>query len=234
MATRRRSATPTTTSAFGTGAREGHDATPFYDRFRPPELSDDDTVAPPRPVAEPFVCGDARSMTAVADNSVALVVTSPPYFAGKQYELELQREGIPATYLDYLAMLTDVFAECVRTLEPGGRLAVNVANLGRKPYRSLSADVIRIPNASHLVLEDAPEQATAAIGEFLRAASPTAATAGGTPRSAACAAASVVAALSRISSVVVRAIAPPAVIVLPISRMPFETVSVPPTWWLLV
>lgn len=144
MATRRRSATPTTTSAFGTGAREGHDATPFYDRFRPPELSDDDSVAPPRPVAEPFVCGDARDMTAVADNSVALVVTSPPYFAGKQYELELQREGIPATYLDYLAMLTDVFAECVRTLEPGGRLAVNVANLGRKPYRSLSADVIRI------------------------------------------------------------------------------------------
>jgi len=144
MATRRRSATSTTTSAFGAGAREGHDATPFYDRFRRPELSNDDTVAPPEPVAEPFVCGDARSMTAVADNSVALVVTSPPYFAGKQYELELEREGIPATYLEYLAMLTDVFAECVRTLEPGGRLAVNVANLGRKPYRSLSADVIRI------------------------------------------------------------------------------------------
>lgn len=144
MATRRRSATPTTTSAFGTGAREGHDATPFYDRFRPPVVSADDTVARPEPVAEPFVCGDARDMTAVADNSVALVVTSPPYFAGKQYELELEREGIPATYLEYLGMLTEVFAECVRTLEPGGRLAVNVANLGRKPYRSLSADVIRI------------------------------------------------------------------------------------------
>ena len=37
-----------------------------------------------------------------------------------------------------------MFAECVRKLEPGGRIAVNVANLGRKPYRSLSADVIRI------------------------------------------------------------------------------------------
>ena len=73
-----------------------------------------------------------------------MCVTSPPYFAGKQYELELEREGIPATYLEYLGMLTEVFAECVRTLEPGGRLAVNVANLGRKPYRSLSADVIRI------------------------------------------------------------------------------------------
>ncbi len=41
-------------------------------------------------------------------------------------------------------MLRDVFAECKRVLEPGGRIAVNVANLGRKPYRSLSADVIRI------------------------------------------------------------------------------------------
>ena len=38
----------------------------------------------------------------------------------------------------------EIFAECKRTLEPGGRIAVNVANLGRKPYRSLSADVIRI------------------------------------------------------------------------------------------
>ena len=41
-------------------------------------------------------------------------------------------------------MLRRVFAECRRVLEPGGRIAVNVANLGRKPYRSLSADVIGI------------------------------------------------------------------------------------------
>ena len=41
-------------------------------------------------------------------------------------------------------MLHKVFAECVRKLEPGGRIAVNVANLGRRPYRSLSADVIAI------------------------------------------------------------------------------------------
>ena len=80
----------------------------------------------------------------VESSSVALVVTSPPYFAGKQYENELERDGIPASYLEYLTMLTDVFAECVRVLEPGGRIAVNVANLGRRPYRSLSADVIGI------------------------------------------------------------------------------------------
>src|SRR5215216_782561 len=134
----------TATSNFGVGARESHDASAFYDRFRPPALSTDDTVLPPTPIVDPFVHGDARHMDAVPDGSVALVVTSPPYFAGKQYEEELEREGVPSSYLEYLELLTAVFAECVRTLEPGGRIAVNVANLGRKPYRSLSADVIRI------------------------------------------------------------------------------------------
>jgi len=134
----------TTTSNFGVSRRENHDASAFYERFHAPAVSDDATVLGPDPVTEPFVCGDARSMTDVKDGSVALVVTSPPYFAGKQYEEELQREGVPASYLEYLDLLRDVFAECVRKLEPGGRIAVNVANLGRKPYRSLSADVIRI------------------------------------------------------------------------------------------
>jgi modification methylase len=134
----------TATSNFGVGRRESHDATAFYDRFRSPDLSTDDNVLPVRPIAEPFVHGDARHMDAIPDGTVALVVTSPPYFAGKQYEEELARDGVPSSYLDYLTMLAEVFAECVRKLEPGGRIAVNVANLGRKPYRSLSADVIRI------------------------------------------------------------------------------------------
>jgi DNA modification methylase len=135
---------PTATSSFGVGRRESHDASGFYSRFEPPELSDDDELAIPGPHATPFICGDARAMAAVDDGSVALVVTSPPYFAGKQYEEELDREGVPGSYLEYLELLRDVFSECKRTLEPGGRIAVNVANLGRKPYRSLSADVVRI------------------------------------------------------------------------------------------
>ena len=84
----------TTTSNFGVARRENHDATAFYDRFRPPLLSDDQDVPSPEPVSDPFICGDARRMDAVADGSVALVVTSPPYFAGKQYEEELERDGV--------------------------------------------------------------------------------------------------------------------------------------------
>lgn len=142
----RRSSGRTATSDFGVGKREGHDATAFYERFVAPQLSDDDHVAAPKSLDQIWH-GDARDMDAngdIADASVALVVTSPPYFAGKAYEQALGQGGIPADYLEYLTMLSDVFAECVRKLEPGGRIAVNVANLGRKPYRSLSSDVIAI------------------------------------------------------------------------------------------
>jgi site-specific DNA-methyltransferase (adenine-specific) len=136
----------TSTSAFGVGKREGHDASEFYARFAPPELSDDDVVSddPTARAIDRVVHGSSTDMADVADGSVALVVTSPPYFAGKAYETELDAEHVPATYLEYLQMLRDVFAECVRTLEPGGRIAVNVANLGRRPYRSLAADVTAI------------------------------------------------------------------------------------------
>jgi DNA modification methylase len=136
----------TTTSNFGVSKRESHDASGFYGRFRAPEVTTDDTVLSPEAVVidDPFRQGDSSAMDGLPDGSVALVVTSPPYFAGKQYEEELEAEGVPASYLEYLDMLRSVFAECTRVLEPGGRIAVNVANLGRKPYRSLSADVIRI------------------------------------------------------------------------------------------
>jgi site-specific DNA-methyltransferase (adenine-specific) len=128
---------------FGVSRRESHDASAFYRRFTPPELSTDSTIAAHRAI-DKLIAGDARQMVEVPDASVALVVTSPPYFAGKEYEQSLGADGVPATYLEYLGLLRDVFRECVRTLEPGGRIAVNVANLGRRPYRSLSADVIAI------------------------------------------------------------------------------------------
>jgi DNA modification methylase len=178
MAQRRR--TSTATSTFGVGRREAHDARAFYARFEAPELSSDSEVATPLPVVQPFLCGDARHMEAVEDRSVALVVTSPPYFAGKQYEEELGRQGVPGSYLEYLGLLRDVFAECKRTLEPGGRIAVNVANLGRKPYRSLSADVTAIlqddlrllPRGEIIWQKGEGASGSCAWGSFRRASNP--------------------------------------------------------------
>ncbi len=146
IAGRRPQRAATATKAFGTGRRESHDASPFYARFEAPEMRRSDDLDPePRRVSEPCVLGDSRRLLDhVRPASVALVVTSPPYFAGKEYELALGQGHIPGSYLEYLGMLRDVFAASVEALEPGGRIAVNVANLGRRPYRSLSADVIRI------------------------------------------------------------------------------------------
>ena len=147
------------TSAFGVSRREGHDSSAFYARFDPPRLDADEELGP-RPEAEGPILGDARNMGDIPDRSVALVVTSPPYFVGKEYENEVMRTavsdplgaGIPETYRQYLHLLHDVFSECWRVMEPGGRIAVNVANLGRKPYRSLSSDVIGIIEALGFLL----------------------------------------------------------------------------------
>ncbi len=139
----RRPRVATTTSAFGVGRRESHDASAFYGQFTPPTVTTDAHLNPCS-VRDRLFCGDSRDMAVVDDASIALVVTSPPYFAAKEYEQAAGTGNVAGTYLEYLAMLGDVFAECVRVLEPGGRMAVNVANLGRRPYRSLSADVIRI------------------------------------------------------------------------------------------
>ncbi len=141
--TRRRSATAT--SDFGSGRRESHDSASFYARFATPVVSGDERVERPILVDRLF-CQDARTMTPdqVSDRSVALLVTSPPYFTGKEYETDVSAGHVPASYVEYLEMLHDVLSACLPKLEPGGRMAINVANLGRKPYRSLSADVIAL------------------------------------------------------------------------------------------
>lgn len=143
----RRERRGTSTSSFGSSRREGHDSSAFYARFGTPVISQDSEVADSAAVEsirDKIFVGDSRSMSDVPDRSVGLVVTSPPYFAGKAYEEALGEGHIPSDYVDYLQMLRDVFAECRRVLEPGGRIVVNVANLGRKPFRSLGADVTAI------------------------------------------------------------------------------------------
>jgi len=141
--TRRRPATAT--SDFGSGKRESHDSTSFYERFAPPVVSGDEQVVKPVLVDRLF-CADARTMgdDQVADRSVALLVTSPPYYTGKEYETDMAAGHVPSSYVEYLEMVHEVLSVGLSKLEPGGRMAINVANLGRKPYRSLSADIISI------------------------------------------------------------------------------------------
>ncbi len=71
--------------------------------------------------------GDARHMGDVANNSVHLVVTSPPYWQLKDYGAPGQI-GFDESYEEYLASLQAVWAECFRVLHSGCRLCVNIGD----------------------------------------------------------------------------------------------------------
>ena len=124
------------TSSFGVGRREGHDASAFYRRgLSQAEWAVDTHVNEiPADMLGRVFEHSSEQMSELPDNSVALVVTSPPYHVGKEYDGH-------GSFQDYLVMIRQVLTETYRVLEPGGRTVVNVANLGRRPYIPLSAMV---------------------------------------------------------------------------------------------
>lgn len=124
----------TSTTSFGAGKREAHDASDFYARRMVLRRVSGDIgplVDPPASVIDRLYCQSSASMDQIPDNCVALMVTSPPYNVGKDYDEDLDID-------EYLTLLREVFTETWRVIEPGGRVAVNVANLGRKPYIPLN------------------------------------------------------------------------------------------------
>ena len=127
----------TTTSSFGVSKREGHDSTIYYNSKMYDKLLSSrevgDNNAFPIELENSIINRDSRSLP-LPDNCVHLVVTSPPYNASKAYDEDLSLS-------EYLRLLEDVFRECYRVLSSGGRIVVNVANLGRKPYIPLTSHI---------------------------------------------------------------------------------------------
>src|SRR4030067_2291367 len=120
------------TSKFGTTSRVNHDSSDYYNSKLYSELGNNGNG--PKPVKDnPFpvdfenkiIMGTSENMKEIPDNSLHLMVTSPPYNVTKEYDEDLSLR-------EYLQLLRNVFSETYRALVNGGRVCVNVANLGRR------------------------------------------------------------------------------------------------------
>lgn len=133
----------TVTSSFGSPGRFGHDSSKFYNSrlYEGIPLEKEGITYLENEIPSEFLnkilCKSSESMNELPENSVHLIVTSPPYNVGKEYDKGL-------TLNEYKSLLGKVFKEVYRVLVPGGRACVNVANLGRKPYLPLDAFIIQI------------------------------------------------------------------------------------------
>ncbi len=74
-----------------------------------------------------IITGDSRKMVEIEDNSVQLVVTSPPYWSIKNYGAPGQI-GYGQSLHEYLKDLYRVWKESYRVLEPGRRLVINIGD----------------------------------------------------------------------------------------------------------
>jgi modification methylase len=131
----------TRTSAFGAPGRISHDSSSFYASRLYAQMPSECEIPYeekeiPAECLNHIFCKSSEDMAELPDNSVHLMVTSPPYNVGKEYDRD-------ATLDEYLELLGRVWREVYRVLVPGGRACINVANLGRKPYIPLHSLIIQ-------------------------------------------------------------------------------------------
>ncbi len=132
----------TETSSFGTSGRTNHDARKFYNSRMYKNLNNNKPIQIfenkiSEEIENKILLKSSENMKELPNNSVHLMITSPPYNVSKEYDDDL-------TLNEYLNLLTKVFSETYRVLVNGGRACINVANLGRKPYIPLSDYISKI------------------------------------------------------------------------------------------
>lgn len=130
----------TRSSSFGSPGRINHDSTPFYTSKLYEDLPKEQKIEyAENPIPQKFLdkvfCKSSERMDELPDYSIHLMVTSPPYNVGKEYDENLSLQ-------QYRTFLKNVWEEVHRVLVPGGRVCINIANLGRKPYLPLHAYII--------------------------------------------------------------------------------------------
>lgn len=132
----------TQTKSFGSVVRESHNSKKFYssklyENFEIPKNIKYKEVKIPKTDLNKLYCKSSENMDEIPDNSIHLMITSPPYNVGKEYDDDLALD-------DYLDLLTNVFRQTYKKLVTGGRACINIANIGRKPYIPLHAMIIEI------------------------------------------------------------------------------------------
>ncbi|HOA10416.1 MAG TPA: site-specific DNA-methyltransferase [Bacteroidales bacterium] len=132
----------TETSAFGTKGRINHDSSKFYSSKLYSEINnnfigDKAENQIPNEYENRIILGSAENMKELPNNSVHLMITSPPYNVSKEYDSDLSLS-------EYLQLLQNSFKETYRVLVYGGRACINIANIGRKPYIPLSDYISRM------------------------------------------------------------------------------------------
>ncbi|MBW8009901.1 MAG: site-specific DNA-methyltransferase [Chloroflexi bacterium] len=130
----------TSTSKFGAPGRENHDSSDFYNGRLYEGQPKQRSVAyienqMPADVLNQIYQHTSEQMPELPDSSIHLMVTSPPYNVGKDYDDDLN-------LTEYRQFLLRVWQQVDRVLVPGGRACINLANLGRKPYIPLHAYII--------------------------------------------------------------------------------------------
>jgi len=131
----------TITSSFGVSKREGHDSSLFYSQniykgLKKEKFTKYIEEQIPIEILDKNLCIDSRDMKLLPDNSIHLMVTSPPYVAAKEYDQNLSLD-------EYRKLLKDVFKETYKKLVPGGRACINITNIGRSPYIPLHSYIIQ-------------------------------------------------------------------------------------------
>jgi len=130
----------TATSSFGTPGRVGHDSSIFYKSRLYEGINKGNSVkftenSIPEISRNQIFCKSSELMSELPDNSIHLMITSPPYNASKDYDDNLSLD-------EYLGLLKRVWQETHRVMVTGGRVCINIANLGRKPYIPLHSYII--------------------------------------------------------------------------------------------
>jgi site-specific DNA-methyltransferase (adenine-specific) len=117
---------------IGSGSRKG-----FISKFQDQEFKETIQENNISKIRNQLFTKSSELMDELVDNCISLTITSPPYNIGKDSDEDLTDD-------EYWKMITKVFEEVYRVTESGGRLVVNVANLGRKPYIPFSKFFIEI------------------------------------------------------------------------------------------